>query len=186
MAVVQPWAARLDHACGGRATLVAMATVIAGLLVGALAVRRGSAGLVVTAAVVLGAGYGLALASGLREMERLAPQSFRPSAAALHQITASGGFLTPLLLAITADAVSYPTQLESMATIGVLCLMVTAAYSRRHPSHPGTPPAGCSRAPAAGDRQAGGTDARSDTRGRTAEPRVSAPNDTTRSRRWAE
>ncbi|MBW1595598.1 MFS transporter [Streptomyces sp. JJ38] len=181
-AVVQPWAARLDHACGGRATLVAMATVIAGLLVGALAVRRGSAGLVVTAAIVLGAGYGLALASGLREMERLAPESFRPSAATLYQITASGGFLTPLLLAVTADAVSYPAQLESMATIGVLCLVVAATYSRRHPPRPGTPPAGYFRAPAAGARPAGGTDGRSAAGDRTAQPRGSAPNDRTRSR----
>ncbi|MEV7602531.1 MFS transporter [Kitasatospora sp. NPDC089797] len=71
-ALAQPFAARLDDARSARATLAAMATVIAGLLLGALAADRDSVGLVLAAAVVLGTGYGLTLGAGLHEVERLA------------------------------------------------------------------------------------------------------------------
>lgn len=129
---VQPLAARLDHAGSARATLAAMATVIAGLLVGALAVYRDSALLVLVAATCLGAGYGLTLASGLREIERLTPPAELPSATSLYQGAAHGGLLTPLLLAVTAGAAPYPALLVTLAAIGALFLVLTARYSRRH------------------------------------------------------
>ncbi|MFI6152937.1 MFS transporter [Kitasatospora sp. NPDC051170] len=135
--VAQPFAARLDDAHSARATLGAMAVVIAGLLVGALAAARDSVALVVVAAVVLGTGYGLTLGAGLHEVERL---HGGPSSASLYQTTVSGGFLTPLLLTGTADHASYPALLVAMAVIGLLCLGVTAAHSRRHlPDLPNPP-----------------------------------------------
>ncbi|MBD0672273.1 MFS transporter [Streptomyces sp. CBMA156] len=136
--VAQPFAARLDDADSARATLTAMATVIAGLLLGALAVVRDSVGLVVVAAVVLGTGYGLTLGAGLHEVERLTAHSSGPTSASLYQSTTSSGFLTPLLLAGTAGHASYPALLAGMAAIGLLCLAVTAAHGRRHlPGPPG-------------------------------------------------
>lgn len=128
---VQPLAARLDHARSARATLAAMVAVIGGLLVSACAVYWNSAGLVLAAAVFLGAGYGLTLASGLREIERLAPSKDRTSAASLYHGATYSGFLTPLLLAVTAGAASYPTLLAGLAAAGLLCLVITARYSRR-------------------------------------------------------
>ncbi|MFE7590056.1 MFS transporter [Kitasatospora sp. NPDC057512] len=130
--VAQPFAARLDDADSARATLTAMATVIAGLLLGAVAAARDSVGLVVAAAVVLGTGYGLTLGAGLHEVERLTPPSGGPTSASLYQSTTSSGFLTPLLLAGTAGHASYPALLAGMAAVGLLCLAVTAAHSRRH------------------------------------------------------
>ncbi|MFI2689278.1 MFS transporter [Kitasatospora sp. NPDC018619] len=136
--VAQPFAARLDDTSSARATLTAMATVIAGLLLGAEAAARGSVALVVAAAVVLGTGYGLTLGAGLHEVERLTPPSSGPTSASLYQSTTSSGFLTPLLLAGTAGTASYPALLAGMAAIGLLCLAVTAAHSRRHlPAAPG-------------------------------------------------
>ncbi|MFD4659008.1 MFS transporter [Kitasatospora sp. NPDC058444] len=130
--VTQPFAARLDDAGSARATLTAMATVIAGLLLGSLAAARDSVGLVVVAAVVLGTGYGLTLGAGLHEVERLTPRAGGPVSASLYQSTTSSGFLTPLLLAGTAGHASYPALLAGMAAVGLLCLAVTAAHSRRH------------------------------------------------------
>ncbi|MFB7124518.1 MFS transporter [Kitasatospora sp. NPDC056273] len=135
--VAQPFAARLDDADSARATLTAMATVIAGLLLGAVAAARDSVGLVVAAAVVLGTGYGLTLGAGLHEVERLTrhapdPRASGPTSASLYQSTTSSGFLTPLLLAGTAGHASYPALLAGMAAVGLLCLAVTAAHSRRH------------------------------------------------------
>ncbi|MFD9031342.1 MFS transporter [Streptomyces sp. NPDC059567] len=128
---VQPLADRLDHAHSARATLVSMVTVIGGLLVGACAVYGDSAGLVLAAAVLLGAGYGLTLASGLMEIERLAPPKAVPSTAFLHQGATYSGFLTPLLLAVTAGAAPYPALLAALAAVGLVCLVITARYSRR-------------------------------------------------------
>ncbi|GHB61941.1 hypothetical protein GCM10010377_61170 [Streptomyces viridiviolaceus] len=129
---VQPLADRLDHAHSARATLTAMVAVIGGLLVSAGAAYLDSARLVLTAAVLLGAGYGLTLSSGLREIERLAPPKARPSAASLYHGAAYSGFLTPLLLAVTAGAASYPALLTGLAAVGLLCLVFTARFSRRH------------------------------------------------------
>ncbi|WP_330461477.1 MFS transporter [Streptomyces sp. NBC_00820] len=129
---VQPLAAWLDHVRSARATLVAMMTVIGGLLVSALAVHWNSAGLVLTAAVFLGAGYGLTLSSGLREVRRLAPPEARPAAVSLYHGVTYSGFLTPLLLAVTARSAPYPALLAGLAAIGLLCLMITAWHSRRH------------------------------------------------------
>ncbi|WP_329112838.1 MFS transporter [Streptomyces sp. NBC_01353] len=128
---VQPLAVRLDHAHSARATLVSMVTVIAGLLVGACAVYGNSAGLVLAAAVLLGAGYGLTLASGLMEIERLATPKAVPSTAFLHQGATYSGFLTPLFLAVAAGAAPYPALLAALAAVGLLCLVITARFSRR-------------------------------------------------------
>ena len=108
-----------------------MAAVIGGLLVSAYAVHGNSAGLVLAAACLLGAGYGLTLASGLREIERLAAPKDRPSAASVYHGATCTGFLTPLLLAVTAGAASYPALLAALAAVGLLCLAITARYSRR-------------------------------------------------------
>ncbi|MGX1626766.1 MFS transporter [Streptomyces albidoflavus] len=131
--VAQPLAVRLHHARTARATLAGMVTVIGGLLVGALAAYGESVALVLVAAVLLGAGYGLTLGSGLLEIARLAPPSALPSTAFLHQGAAYSGFLTPLLLAVTAGAAPYPALLTGMAVVGLLCLWVTARFSRGNP-----------------------------------------------------
>ncbi|MFF2747052.1 MFS transporter [Kitasatospora sp. NPDC058048] len=143
--VAQPFAARLDDADSARATLTAMATVIAGLLLGALAAALDSVGLVVAAALVLGTGYGLTLGAGLHEVERLTPRASGPSSASLYQSITSSGFLTPLLLAGTAGHASYPALLAGMAAVGLLCLAVTAAHSRRHLPDPPDPYAAARR-----------------------------------------
>ncbi|MFG2500835.1 MFS transporter [Streptomyces sp. NPDC048441] len=129
---VQPLATWLDHAHSARATLAAMVTVVGGLAVGACAVHWNSARLVLTAAVLLGAGYGLTLASGLMEMDRLTPAKARPSTAFLYQGATYSGFLTPLLLALAAGAAPYHHLLAGMAAVGLLCLLITARYSRRN------------------------------------------------------
>ncbi|MFJ9691622.1 MFS transporter [Kitasatospora sp. NPDC101183] len=127
--LAQPFAARLDDARSARATLGAMAVVILGLLLGALAAARASVPLVLLAAVVLGTGYGLTLGAGLHEVERL---RCGPSSASLYQTTTSSGFVTPLLLTGTAGHASYPALLTGMAAVGTMTLAVTATHSRRH------------------------------------------------------
>jgi MFS family permease len=127
---VRPVAARLDHSGSARATIAAMATVIIGLLVGAAAVYRNSAALVLAAVIFLGAGYGLTLAAGLKEIERLAPPRTVHSTVSVYHGATYTGFLTPLLLTVTAGFASYPALLAGLAAVGLLCLAFTARHSR--------------------------------------------------------
>ncbi|MDQ0994604.1 MFS transporter [Streptomyces sp. V3I7] len=130
--VVQPLGRRLDDAGSARGTVTALSTVIAGLLISAFAAHWNSARLAIAAAVVLGAGYGLTLVSGMKEIERLAPAPGWPSASSLYQSTTSSGFLTPLLLAVTAAAAPYPALLVALAAVALLCLTIAARHSRRN------------------------------------------------------
>jgi MFS family permease len=127
---VRPVAAWLDHSGSARATIAAMATVIIGLLVGATAAYRNSAALVLAAVIFLGAGYGLTLAAGLKEIERLAPPRTVHSTVSVYHGATYTGFLTPLLLTVTAGFASYPALLAGLAAVGLLCLAFTARHSR--------------------------------------------------------
>ena len=69
---IQPYARKLDAAAASRGAVAGLLAVIAGLLVAALAAVLISWPLVLIAAVLFGAGYGLCLVSGLLEVQRLA------------------------------------------------------------------------------------------------------------------
>ncbi|MBC3191894.1 MFS transporter [Pseudonocardia sp. C8] len=129
---IQPVAARIDRDGSARAILVAMLIVVAGLVVGAAAAQEASPVLVLAAAATLGAGYGLVLAAGLREIERLAPPGSMRSATAIYHALAHGGMLTPLILAAGAGAAPYPVLLVTLAVIGVVCVLVAAGTARVH------------------------------------------------------
>ncbi|RJS46412.1 MFS transporter [Nocardioides cavernaquae] len=129
---IQPLAARIDRPGSSRATLTAMATVVVGLLAGALAVDQRSPALVVLAAALLGAGYGLTLESGLTEINRITPPSALPTVSALFQGVAHSGFLAPLLLAIMAGSASYPELLAGLALIGLVLLIAAALWDHHH------------------------------------------------------
>jgi len=129
---VQPLAAKIDRPGTARATLVAMGTVVIGLLLGALAIEEVSPLLVLGAAVFLGAGYGLTLESGLAEIGRLAPPGALPTVSALFQGVAHSGFLAPLLLAVMARSATYPELLAGLALVGFILLMGAAVHAARH------------------------------------------------------
>ncbi|MFJ2755860.1 MFS transporter [Nocardioides sp. NPDC087217] len=129
---VQPLAAKIDRPGSARATLVAMGTVVIGLLLGALAIEEASPLLVLAAAVFLGAGYGLTLESGLAEIGRLAPPGALPTVSALFQGVAHSGFLAPLLLAVMARSATYPELLAGLALVGFILLMGAAVHAARH------------------------------------------------------
>lgn len=137
---VQPVAAWLDHPGSAWSSLVAVATVIVGMLTGAGAVRQGSAAMVLGAVVVMGACYGLTLAAGVKEIERLAPPQALGTAASLYQGVTYSCFLAPLVLAVTASAAAYPILLAGIAGVGLMFLVLAAVYSRRDlPDVAGTP-----------------------------------------------
>lgn len=120
--VVQPWARRLELRRTGAAARGGLATVAAGMAVGALACSSGQPSLVLVAALALGAGYGTCLVAGLLAVGRLAPAGGLARLTATFYALTYIGFAAPLVLSAAASVVSYPRLL-------VLCAVLAAATS---------------------------------------------------------
>jgi MFS family permease len=113
---IQPLARRLDAVDDVRGTLVGLAAVTAGVLLGALAGSGDSWALVVPAAILLGCGYGLCLVSGLLEIQRLASGADLASLTAVFYALTYVGFAAPIVLA----------ELERLTSATVLLLCAAA------------------------------------------------------------
>lgn len=136
---VQPLARRLDRAGDARGALAGLATVALGCGVGAGAAAAQSPALVLVAAVVLGAGYGLCLVSGLREVERLAGPNDLAGLVAVYYCLAYCGLALPYLIALVAPVVGYPGALLATAALAVSTLALVAARDRHDRPPEGLP-----------------------------------------------
>jgi MFS family permease len=127
---VQPLARRLDHPRRPRLIVAALATVVAGLLVAALAAAELSPGLVVLAALVLGAGYGGCQVCGLLEVQRLAPPEHLAGLTAIYQAVSYLGFVVPFPLAAASRYVPPSLLLLVVAGLAALTLGATTRAAR--------------------------------------------------------
>jgi MFS family permease len=118
--LVQPLTARLR----GRGNIVGLAAGTGGLLVGALSVAWASPALVFGAAVLAGAGYGLVMTTGLREVAESASDETRGTAVGIYYVLTYIGFALPFVHAKAAAAVGDLAALEwtAAAAVGSLVL----------------------------------------------------------------
>lgn len=121
--VVQPVTRRLEPVTGSRLGLLVGA---AGLVLGAFAVARQVAALLLVVAPILGAGYGMAMTGGFQTVQRLARPDARGGVTGLYYVLAYVGFVAPYLLAL-AVRVTAPA-LAVAVTAG---LAVAAALALR-------------------------------------------------------
>ncbi|MEW2546944.1 MFS transporter [Streptomyces sp. NPDC047002] len=129
---VQPLAKRLDRAAGGpKPGVVAMAVLLAGAVLCAVDAELRSPWLALAAAVVLGAGYGIAVVTGLLEVQRIASADDLAGLTGVYYTLAYAGFLLPTVLALISSWVPYPVLLTAVAVIAACCLAVVAAGARR-------------------------------------------------------
>ncbi len=137
---VQPLGRRLQDAAVARGSADAAATGLALVTAGCLAAAAGTAhpGLVAAtgAALLLGAGYGLCILSGLREVESLAPPGELGSLVAIFYALAYAGLAVPYLLALAAPHLGYPTALLLAAGAAAITLVQLLVQGRRHPTVP--------------------------------------------------
>lgn len=129
---VQPLAKRLDRAVRGpRPGVVAMSvmTAGAGLCAGDAVLR--SPWLALLAAVVLGAGYGIAVVTGLLEIQRIAGPDDLAGLTGVYYALAYAGFLLPTALALLSAVVPYPVMLTAVAVAAAGCLAVVSWAPRR-------------------------------------------------------
>lgn len=99
---VQPFARRTEDGHPLRAGLFGLAAAVLGTILGFVAVELREPSIVLAAAPVLGAAYGLCLVSGLRESERLALPDERGATVAVFYALTYVGFAAPYVLALVA------------------------------------------------------------------------------------
>lgn len=158
-ALVQPLAKRLAARSTGRPMLTAMGLMTAGMGVSAVNGAIRSPWLGLAAALVLGAAYGIAVVSGLLEIQRIATPDDLAGLTGVYYTLTYTGFLAPAVLAGLSPFVSYPVMLSVVALLALACLVAIAVAVRTTP----LPPSRTSSTVVAGTR--GGPAAREAGRG---------------------
>jgi MFS family permease len=137
--LVQPVARRLDRADDVRGLSAGLATVTVGLALAAVSLHVGTPALTLVADVVLGAGYGLGLVSGLLESERIAaPHELAGLTAVFYALTYVG-FATPLVVTELERLTAATTLLAVLAALAIVTL-VTIRTAARSPAVRVPPP----------------------------------------------
>src|SRR4051812_34960866 len=132
---VQPLARRLAATDPRRGAGLGLAGIGAGMVLAAGAAAATSPVLVTAAAVVLGAGYGCCLVSGLLQTQRIAPRGELAGLTAVYYALTYVGFAAPVVLAALARTVPYEVLLLALAALALLTLGV-AVLPRRSGSVP--------------------------------------------------
>ncbi|MBY6362888.1 MFS transporter [Rhodococcoides corynebacterioides] len=131
---IQALGRRIDTPSSARAVLVALAIVVVGMVLVAVAADVLVVPMALLAAAVLGGGYGMAMVSGLQEVQRIAgPRDLAGLTAVFYSVTYLG-FAVPALLALLVEETSltYPELFGAGVLLAVASFAVVARNSRRH------------------------------------------------------
>ena len=123
--LAQPVTRRFDSTTSARLGLVIGA---AGCAIGAIIIFTHASTLLLVDAAVLGAGYGICMTSGLRNVEVLASPETRGALTGLYYVLTYIGFAVPYLLALVTRSVSPTTAIVALAVLAFI-----AALSLRKP-----------------------------------------------------
>ncbi len=131
---IQALGRRIDTPSSARAVLVALAVVVVGMVLVAVAAEVLVVPMALLAAAVLGGGYGMAMVSGLQEVQRIAgPKDLAGLTAVFYSVTYLG-FAVPALLALVVEktALTYPELFGAGVLLAAASFAVVARNSRRH------------------------------------------------------
>ncbi|ETD31594.1 MFS transporter [Williamsia sp. D3] len=131
---IQALARRIDRPDSARASQVALLLLVAGMALAALASSILTIWAVLVAAVVLGAGYGIALVAGLSEVQRIAQPGDLAGLTAVYYALTYLGFAVPATLAYLHDyipGVTYPWMFGFGAVAAAATLAMISRRSRR-------------------------------------------------------
>lgn len=128
--IVQQPARRLEARHTGLVTVLGMLATLLGLLLTVFILDHPSVTLVVVAAVVLGAGYGLNLVGGLTRVERSSPGTELAMTNAVFYSLTYVGFVVPTVVAVLVHHWSEATVLLGLAVLAVLSL-ITGVLAQR-------------------------------------------------------
>ncbi len=114
----------------GRAPVAAMAVMLLGAALCAANAVLLSPWLAAVAAAALGAGYGIAVVSGLLEIQRMAGPDDLAGLTGVYYTLAYAGFLLPTVLAGLSSWLSYPVMLAAVAAAALVCLGLVVTGAR--------------------------------------------------------
>ncbi|MDQ1203485.1 MFS transporter [Rhodococcus sp. SORGH_AS_0303] len=133
---IQAVGRRIDTASSARAVLVALGIIVVGMVLVSVAADVLTIPMALLAAAVLGCGYGMAMVSGLQEVQRIAgPRDLAGLTAVFYSVTYLG-FAVPAILALLVQefpgAISYPELFTGGAVLAAVSLALVATRTRSH------------------------------------------------------
>ncbi|GCE39340.1 MFS transporter [Rhodococcus sp. USK10] len=132
---IQALGRKIDTPRNARAVVVSLVVVVAGMGIAVVAASALTIPLALAAAVVLGCGYGMAMVSGLQEIQRIAgPDDLAGLTAVFYSLTYLG-FGTPAVMAYLSEtfpAVTYPRMFVFGAIAAAGCLALALTKWRAH------------------------------------------------------
>lgn len=142
-AFVQPVAKRLDRLDSARGIIAALIVLTVAVVSVAITDATSSVLLGVVSAALAGVGIGIALSSGLLEVQRIAGPQHLAGLTGLFYAIAYLGFLLPTLMAAITPPFTTSQLLAVLVVLAVGCTVVVTVRSRKHlpEPHP-APPAG--------------------------------------------
>ncbi|MFD4368854.1 MFS transporter [Rhodococcus sp. NPDC058521] len=133
--LIQSLGRKIDTPANSRAVVVALVLVAAGMAVGGVLADQLTIPIALFASVVLGCGYGMALVSGLQEIQRIAgPDDLAGLTAVFYSLTYLG-FAAPAVMAVLSEtfpAVTYTRMFVFGVLAALACLGLVIAKWRSH------------------------------------------------------
>ena len=133
---IQAVGRRIDTPLAARGALVSLSILVFGMLLAAWAASELTIAAALIAAAVLGCGYGMALVSGLQEVQRIAGQYDLAGLTAVFYSVTYLGFAVPAILsAITQQwpgVVTYPMIFTFGAVMAAFCWVFVRSRSSAH------------------------------------------------------
>lgn len=133
---IQAVGRRIDTPTAARGALVALTILVVGMLLAAWAASVLTIAAALIAAAVLGCGYGMALVSGLQEVQRIAgPNDLAGLTAVFYSLTYLGFAVPAILSALTdrwPDVLTYPAVFVFGAVMAGLCWVFVRTRSTSH------------------------------------------------------
>ncbi|MEU0499172.1 MFS transporter [Mycobacterium sp. NPDC006124] len=130
--LVQPIARRLDDVSSARAVVVSMVLMTVGILAAVITALTRSPVVAVLVAMLLGSAYGIAIVSGLLEIQRIAEPDELAGISGIYYSLAYVGFLLPAALAALAPYVGYPAMLTGLAVMAAACAVRCGSGWSKH------------------------------------------------------
>lgn len=130
--LIQPVARRLDDVSSSRAVVVSMALMALGIFAAVATAVTRSALIAPLVAMLLGSAYGIAIVSGLLEIQRMAPPDELAGISGVYYSLAYLGFLLPAVLAAITHWFSYPAMLTALGVLAIVCTAVCASGWAKH------------------------------------------------------
>jgi len=129
---VQPIARRLDDHSSARAVVVSMVLMSLGVFAAVATAITRSPIAAVAVAMLLGSAYGIAIVSGLLEIQRIAEPDELAAISGIYYALAYIGFLLPAVLAALAHYLSYPAMLAAVGVLAAGSTAICAAHWSKH------------------------------------------------------